>query len=1157
MEKANNIKDNNDYSVNYNFNNDKICAKIKNEKNKNLIEYYCNLLINISEQNSLNKIDYYKLLFSVINGKDKNYKYYIFQKIIKYIEILKENQKENNFSQFDEIIIKNITLLEEEKNYFYSLFLLNNKAYKNQKDKTFLKEEINNKIKSLIEEKQKTFEQLEKNVLIKVQNILKNVKDTKNNFDINEKYYAINTIWLNHAIIFLDGILNLNDNEKKDKLNEIFNWNQVYLSYFNKNNIQNHLFPGPIDNYYITVYKDIWIDPLKEDENNLIKNELLLNKDYNLIKEKDWIIIKDMFGTTNEIKRIINNLELFKIKVIIFDKRFIEHNKINYLKSKYIQIGKNNNIKQFKEKILRCVKYSFENNNNEKNINKEEIKINTNVNMTENIKDINDDDKYKIKDKDNNKKEGMINNNNICKNSDIDEIQETINIYKLSKKNKKLLFEIFASFINKIPKYESIYIEKINLKDDSPLELLFNYYDKSKDILLIEIIHNNSNQFFTPKIKNEKGLYQCSQCQKYIPLKNKYNCNICHMSLYCSQKCAESSLTIKYHIKLHEYLKEFINHQFSLNEFLKFELKTNLFNDGLVGLNNLGNTCFINASLQCLFNTYDLSKYFLSYYSKEEIYKKNKLGYEGIIAKSYGELLEEVKTTINSIISPINFIKTFFTKNKSLINGQQDAQEFLSLLLDSLHEDLNRITNKPYLELEEQKQNENDSEASKRWWDYYKKREDSIIIDLFHGQFKSKITCSKCKKSSITYEPFIFLGLPIPSQKENYIIIKFFFGDKCEYIGINIDNKTKIIDLKKKAIELMRMNNYKDDLSNDDLFGIIEIVQVDKNKIIRNICNNIHNFDFLFSLFKDDENLEIVLYEKNLDEKFFNIYIYPIKGDEYDISSYPIAFSVKEEMTFHEIIEENKSKIMSIYTNLHNDDKINVGLMHKICNSWLYYIANGLDSKQDCPLCDTEENYCYIYENRKIGDIFKYIRKKVKDYGPVLFVMGNSTKNLYNKTSETNTKFDKGLFFLNDCLKLFCEEEYLNLNNLWYCNKCQKHRIAQKQIRLYRLPIYLIIHLKKFKNNTGIFSASNEKKETFIKYPINNLNLSEYVEDCEGNKQKYDLYAVIQHHGKISQGHYTAICKINDKWYLFNDSKYFLIKNPITKDAYLLFYKKN
>ena len=100
--------------------------------------------------------------------------------------------------------------------------------------------------------------------------------------------------------------------------------------------------------------------------------------------------------------------------------------------------------------------------------------------------------------------------------------------------------------------------------------------------------------------------------------------------------------------------------------------------------------------------------------------------------------------------------------------------------------------------------------------------------------------------------------------------------------------------------------------------------------------------------------------------------------------------------------------------------------------------------------------------------------------------------------------------------------------------------------------------MKKFENKTSFLNYSNEKKkEVFIKYPITNLDLSNFIEN-EGQKNyRYDLYSVIQHHGTINEGHYTAICNKDDNWILYNDSSFYKIDNPITKDAYILFYKRN
>ena len=111
---------------------------------------------------------------------------------------------------------------------------------------------------------------------------------------------------------------------------------------------------------------------------------------------------------------------------------------------------------------------------------------------------------------------------------------------------------------------------------------------------------------------------------------------------------------------------------------------------------------------------------------------------------------------------------------------------------------------------------------------------------------------------------------------------------------------------------------------------------------------------------------------------------------------------------------------------------------------------------------------------------------------------------------------------------------------------------------IYKMPKYLIIQLKKFENKANFFNYVNEKKkDVYIKYPITNLNLSDFIENEEQKKYRYDLYAVIQHHGTINEEHYTAIININDNWVVYNDSKLYGISNPVTNDAYILFYKMN
>ena len=1141
---------------NYIFDFDNILQKLQKQKNKGKNrknEYLCNLLINSVMLSSLRKIEIIKLLYSFnSNQKDKNYKFFLFQELSNAIENLNQNEiLEINFSQLIEILLEKGKFLKEEGNTFYSYFHLYNKLYRDIPNIKNLRHSVKDEMIALNNQNKENFGKIKIKKFKQMYNILLNIKESNIIPNTNDFLYVINTLWLKRAYNFIDNILNIEKDERENEFNRCFDLYQIYIYYFNFKTEENlYPYPGKIDNFYITDFEDIWKDPINEDENYLLKSNLKLGKNYCLAEKEDSDTLKDLFGATNQIKRKINNLELIKIKVIILDKRIVSTKSLNLLKYKYIQTKKKININEFKEKIRRCVDFTLKNNEPDNELNKNEDEnfanideINTcdeDINMTDLI--INDNNIA-------NRVNEQTNNINIYDNliNPINEKKQEILFYKLKQEDRELLIEIFTSFINDNPKYESININQIIVKDEDSLNTLLKSYDELKDILIIEIIENNKDAFLSKTEKKEKELYQCSICKKFESLKNRYNCPRCHMSFFCSKKCCETLLNNN-HEKFHQYIKKYqIKNN---NEVGKYR------NYNLVGLINLGNTCFINSTLQCLFYTNDLSIYFLNNIYKKEINTQNKQGYRGQIADAFGNLIKKVKISNASRINPIDFLRTFFANNKSLnLQNQQDAQEFLSILLDCLHEDLNRITIKPYVLLEEQKDNESDSEASERFWNLYKKRENSIIVDLFHGQFQSKITCSTCGKYSIKYEPFIFLGLPIP-QQHNQKIFKIFFGGKWEYFGFEMEENSTVFNLKQKAVNHMKNCGFGVDESNELLYNIIEFVQFDKNKIIKNIFNEkkkLFEKEFLSKIISIDNN-EIVLYEKKFDKEYFNIYAYPIKGDDYDTSSYPISISVNLEMNLETIIKENRQKILQLYACVNEDEKIYIGLLHKKNSGWVYYFTNNFNSREYCPICNNkEDNFCQFNNNLNL----RYIFNKLKNYNPVLFVIGTNKKRLLNKPLQIPNKIGNGLFFLNDCLKLFCEEEYLNKDNMWYCNKCKKHKAAKKQIRLFKLPLYLIIQLKKFKNTSGLFYSSNEKTDSFIKYPINNLDLSLYAEDNEGNKKKYDLYAVIEHYGEISQGHYTAICKINDIWVLFNDSLLSKINDPVTNNAYLLFYRKS
>ncbi|KAI9252990.1 hypothetical protein BDA99DRAFT_520573 [Phascolomyces articulosus] len=226
--------------------------------------------------------------------------------------------------------------------------------------------------------------------------------------------------------------------------------------------------------------------------------------------------------------------------------------------------------------------------------------------------------------------------------------------------------------------------------------------------------------------------------------------------------------------------------------------KSKKYAKGVCGLTNLGNTCFMNSALQCMSNTPQLSKYFLSGKYKDELNRDNPLGMKGEVAEVYGEVIEQLWSGTESSLAPRHFKSTISRFNPTFMGYMQhDSQELLAFLLDGLHEDLNRILKKPYKELPDY-DDMPDQEIAEHSWSYHRARNDSIIVDLFQGQFKSRLECNECHKVSVTFDPFMYLSLPVPGQKETktkVVYVPYDPSQRPQQIIITTKTGAKISDL--------------------------------------------------------------------------------------------------------------------------------------------------------------------------------------------------------------------------------------------------------------------------------------------------------------------------------------------------------------------------
>lgn len=142
-----------------------------------------------------------------------------------------------------------------------------------------------------------------------------------------------------------------------------------------------------------------------------------------------------------------------------------------------------------------------------------------------------------------------------------------------------------------------------------------------------------------------------------------------------------------------------------------------------------------------------------------------------------------------------------------------------------------------------------------------------------------------------------------------------------------------------------------------------------------------------------------------------------------------------------------------------------------------------------------------------------------------------------------------------DCFNLYVEGEILSGENGWLNETTNEREDIIKKISFWSLPNILVIDFKRF-------NSRNQKNQILITFPLDNLDLSNYVIGYKKNSYIYELYGVCNHSGNVLGGHYTAYVKnANNKWYHFNDTTISEISESnissiVSPRAYCLFYRK-
>uniref|UniRef100_A0A7S4VHX8 Ubiquitin carboxyl-terminal hydrolase n=1 Tax=Ditylum brightwellii TaxID=49249 RepID=A0A7S4VHX8_9STRA len=219
--------------------------------------------------------------------------------------------------------------------------------------------------------------------------------------------------------------------------------------------------------------------------------------------------------------------------------------------------------------------------------------------------------------------------------------------------------------------------------------------------------------------------------------------------------------------------------QKTTKEFRQEAYQYNNGDDGamLVGLENIGNTCFMNSALQCLIHTPSVQSYFIrGEYKKRLLFKSPSCGE---IAERFAYLVNVMnQQPLHKAVNMRQFRETIVKWVPQFSGyGQHDAHEFLRSLIDCLAEDLNGDSenNQQRDKIDEMKDDAlsklSPLQQGKYWWSRHFLLNSSYITKVFCGQMISTTECTVCRNRYHCFDPFYDLSLPIPSREDRCGII--------------------------------------------------------------------------------------------------------------------------------------------------------------------------------------------------------------------------------------------------------------------------------------------------------------------------------------------------------------------------------------------------
>ncbi|XGW15133.1 hypothetical protein V3C99_000985 [Haemonchus contortus] len=601
---------------------------------------------------------------------------------------------------------------------------------------------------------------------------------------------------------------------------------------------------------------------------------------------------------------------------------------------------------------------------------------------------------------------------------------------------------------------------------------------------------------------------------------------------------------------------------------------------GAVGLVNSGNFCYRNAAIQCLARVSPLTEYLLNEASLSALKKGDTNNNESFATTlEYSKLLKEMWAAKKKNISPNSFNEAVRFADQFDDGEQHDCQEFVSFLIERFHTCVARIEHQNSVGDSESTEETGESEATtsdnddsscddaasdeekaEKSWERYIRDNQSLVTSLFSGQLRSRLICRKCKSSSSVFEVFTSLSLPIGFENvELYqIIVVRRDGSVPRRYGFRLPRDCTVSTFKGLVAEATGVNR-----------NALTIQCLNKRGYSMNPINteddaplsSVPSGGRLYALHLPEDTPEWrVAIHRKLQYNHEPYFLGAASGFVVTQFGLPLIVPCPPNITGKELYEDVMSQMRrfmdvsspAISSRAHDpSEDISFGYPFSLClvdESWGW--CGQCPALRFCRGCAIrpDSTPASIPENCGIA----------VDWLPIaLYLKYNHSQELACEDDESVAETWSRHFApssLEHCLEKFsCPE---TLDALIHCDTCNEKTKRDKVMTIWRLPRYLIIHLKRFEFLRS--EGRMGKCKRVITFPLRHFDPAPFV-DGNGEKSKYECIAIANHYGQLSSGHFVAYARGNDeKWLLLNDCSV----REVTEEevdragAYLLFFER-